>query len=180
MPGLKGKGVLVTGGTSGIGQAIAVKFAEYGANVAINYLRRPEEASDTEQQVRGCVNRVGQSGVRDALVQGEFHEHRRESRQQHWQGTRRRLGRHGGDDGLEHARGAPARPSVQQAPARATAKVLGIAGFEDDLAQARWSYLSHWGDGTGWGIVRGLLDAAGLSPSRATAAHGAAVWVALR
>jgi NAD(P)-dependent dehydrogenase (short-subunit alcohol dehydrogenase family) len=51
MPGLKGKGVLVTGGTSGIGQAIAVKFAEYGANVAINYLRTAEEAADTEQQV---------------------------------------------------------------------------------------------------------------------------------
>ena len=52
MPGLKGKGVLVTGGTSGIGQAIAVKFAEYGANVAINYLRTAEEAADTRQQVR--------------------------------------------------------------------------------------------------------------------------------
>jgi glucose 1-dehydrogenase len=71
MPGLKGKGVLVTGGTSGIGQAIAVKFAEYGAHVAINYLRRPDEAAETEQQVRSCVNRVQQAGVRDVLVQGD-------------------------------------------------------------------------------------------------------------
>jgi glucose 1-dehydrogenase len=71
MPGLKGKSVLVTGGTSGIGQAIAVRFAEYGANVAINYLRRPEEASDTDQQVQACVNRVQQHGVRDVLVQGD-------------------------------------------------------------------------------------------------------------
>jgi glucose 1-dehydrogenase len=71
MPGLKGKGVLVTGGTSGIGQAIAVKFAEYGANVAINYLRQPDEAADTEQQVRACVNSVQQTGVRDVLVQGD-------------------------------------------------------------------------------------------------------------
>ena len=36
MRGLEGKNVLVTGGSSGIGQAIAVRFAEYGANVAIN------------------------------------------------------------------------------------------------------------------------------------------------
>src|SRR5436305_992596 len=71
MPGLKGKGVLVTGGTSGIGQAIAVKFAEYGANVAINYLRQPDEAADTEQQVHACVNKVQQTGVRDVLVQGD-------------------------------------------------------------------------------------------------------------
>jgi glucose 1-dehydrogenase len=71
MPGLKGKGVLVTGGTSGIGQAIAVKFAEYGANVAINYLRTVDEATDTEQQVHACVNRVQQEGVRDVLVQGD-------------------------------------------------------------------------------------------------------------
>jgi glucose 1-dehydrogenase len=71
MPGLKGKGVLITGGTSGIGQAITVKFAEYGANVAINYLHQPGEASETEQQVRACVNRVQQEGVRDVLVQGD-------------------------------------------------------------------------------------------------------------
>jgi hypothetical protein len=62
------------------------------------------------------------------------------------------------------------------APARATAKALGIASFEDAVAQARFNDLSHWGYGTGWGVVRGLLDAAGLPPNRATAAHGAAVW----
>jgi hypothetical protein len=62
------------------------------------------------------------------------------------------------------------------APARATAKVLGIKEFEDDLAKARFSDLSHWGYGTGWGVLRGLLDAAGMSPKAATAAHGAAVW----
>jgi hypothetical protein len=62
------------------------------------------------------------------------------------------------------------------APARATAKVLGIAEFEDDLAKARFSDLSHWGYGTGWGVVRGLLGATGMPARKATAAHGAAVW----
>jgi glucose 1-dehydrogenase len=71
LPGLKGKNVLVTGGSSGIGQAIAVRFAEYGANVAINYLRSPEEAYDTEEQVHACVHRVKQTGVRDVLVGGD-------------------------------------------------------------------------------------------------------------
>jgi glucose 1-dehydrogenase len=69
--GLKGKNVLVTGGSSGIGQAIAVRFAEYGANVAINYLTTPDEAQDTEDQVQACVHRVRQEGVRDVLVQGD-------------------------------------------------------------------------------------------------------------
>jgi glucose 1-dehydrogenase len=69
--GLKGKNVLVTGGSSGIGQAIAVRFAEYGANVAINYLRQPEEAADTESQVQACVAKVQQEGVQDVLVQGD-------------------------------------------------------------------------------------------------------------
>src|SRR5919205_3072397 len=71
LPGLRGKNVLVTGGSSGIGQAIAVRFAEYGANVAINYLRRPEEARDTEEQVRACTAKVAQMGVRDVLVGGD-------------------------------------------------------------------------------------------------------------
>ena len=62
------------------------------------------------------------------------------------------------------------------APARATAKVLGITSFADEIAQARFNDLAHWGYGTGWGAVRGLLDALGLPPPAATAAHAAAVW----
>src|SRR5512147_1821752 len=71
MRGLQDKNVLVTGGSSGIGQAIAVRFAEYGANVAINYLRRPEEARETEDEVHACINKVQQAGVQDVLVQGD-------------------------------------------------------------------------------------------------------------
>ena len=70
MPGLLGKNVLVTGGTSGIGQATAVRFAEHGANVAINYLTTPDEAAGTEEQVHTCLRKVRQHGVRDVLVQG--------------------------------------------------------------------------------------------------------------
>ena len=69
-------------------------------------------------------------------------------------------------------RGRPA----SSAPARATAKVLGIKTFEDGRAEARFNDLSHWGYGTGWGVVRGLLGAFGLSPRAATVAHGAAVY----
>jgi glucose 1-dehydrogenase len=69
--GIEGKNVLVTGGSSGIGQAIAVRFAEYGANVAINYLRQPEEAAETEGQVQACVASVQRHGVKDVLVQGD-------------------------------------------------------------------------------------------------------------
>jgi glucose 1-dehydrogenase len=71
LQGIEGKNVLVTGGSSGIGQAIAVRFAEYGANVAINYLRQPEEAVETEERVQACVGKVQREGVKDVLVQGD-------------------------------------------------------------------------------------------------------------
>ena len=66
--------------------------------------------------------------------------------------------------------------SPSSAPARATAKVLGIKEFESDLAEARFNDLSHWGYGTSWGLLRGLLGATGMSARRATALHGAAIY----
>jgi len=61
------------------------------------------------------------------------------------------------------------------APARATAKALGITAVDADLAQARFNDLSHWGYGTGWGVVRAALGAV-LPPKAATATHLAAIW----
>ncbi len=43
MKGIQGKKVLITGGSSGIGQAVAIKFAEYGADVVMNYYRDCDE-----------------------------------------------------------------------------------------------------------------------------------------
>jgi choline dehydrogenase-like flavoprotein len=57
MPGLKGKNGLVTGGSSGIGQAVAVRFAEHGADVAVNYLTTLDEATRTKEQLHASCAR---------------------------------------------------------------------------------------------------------------------------
>jgi len=48
---LKGKKALVTGGSRGIGRAIAVRLAEAGADVAINYLRQRTAANETVRMI---------------------------------------------------------------------------------------------------------------------------------
>ncbi len=64
---------------------------------------------------------------------------------------------------------------ASSAPADAAAKVLGVEPVNEE-AQARFSNLVHWGYGTAWGGVRGLIAAAGLSGTRATAVHLGMVW----
>jgi NAD(P)-dependent dehydrogenase (short-subunit alcohol dehydrogenase family) len=75
MRGLEGKVVLVTSGTSGIGQAIAARLAEECCRVAINYRRSPSDASQTEAQVQEaleqCIAQVAHQGAAHTLVQGD-------------------------------------------------------------------------------------------------------------
>lgn len=61
------------------------------------------------------------------------------------------------------------------APADAALKVLGLQPA-DDKAKARFSDMVHWSYGTGWGVARGILDAAGCESACAIPAHFAAIW----
>lgn len=45
---LRGKNAVVTGGSRGIGRAIAIKLASLGANVAINYTRSDQQAKEVQ------------------------------------------------------------------------------------------------------------------------------------
>lgn len=64
---------------------------------------------------------------------------------------------------------------ASETPAQAAEKVLDVKP-EVEEAEARFSNLVHWGYGTGWGGVRGLLASAGLSGPAATVAHFGLVW----
>ena len=48
---LDGKVALVTGGSRGIGRAIALEFASRGADIAFNYLRNHRAASETVEEI---------------------------------------------------------------------------------------------------------------------------------
>ena len=57
--GLKGKGAIVTGGSVGIGAAIAIALAKEGANVAITDVGRGEDAA----QVVAAIEALGRKGI---------------------------------------------------------------------------------------------------------------------
>jgi glucose 1-dehydrogenase len=75
MKGLEGKNVLVTGGSSGIGQAIAIRFGRERANVAINYRRDEADAQETaaaiHESVDRCMDDMRHCGVTTVLIQAD-------------------------------------------------------------------------------------------------------------
>ena len=62
---LEGKSAIVTGGSLGIGTAITLRLAEYGANVAINYRKHKEEAEEV-------INKVKALGRKGLVVQADI------------------------------------------------------------------------------------------------------------
>jgi 3-oxoacyl-[acyl-carrier protein] reductase len=66
--GLEGKSAIVTGGSKGIGTAIALALAREGCDVAINYRRHDTEAKEV-------VRRVEEMGRRGLAVQADVSSH---------------------------------------------------------------------------------------------------------
>lgn len=58
---LQGKVALITGGSRGIGRAIALRFAENGADIVVNYVRHRRDAEATAEQIE-------KNGVRCLVV----------------------------------------------------------------------------------------------------------------
>lgn len=50
---LEGKCAIVTGGTRGIGRAVAITLAKEGCNVAINYRKSDKEAGELVEEIKG-------------------------------------------------------------------------------------------------------------------------------
>lgn len=71
MKGLKGKFVLVTGATTGIGNATAIRFAEEGCNVAINFRTNPDAAQETLAAAQQASAANGHAGANHITVYGD-------------------------------------------------------------------------------------------------------------
>lgn len=59
---LKGRNVLVTGGSRGLGALICEKFAAEGANIIVNYNQSAEKAAEVAEK-------VGKHRVKTAIIQ---------------------------------------------------------------------------------------------------------------
>jgi len=75
MKGLQDKVAVVTGGSSGIGQAIAIRLGQEGVHVGVNYVGPVEGAEATKEAIDGgverCMNEVRAAGRKAILVEAD-------------------------------------------------------------------------------------------------------------
>jgi glucose 1-dehydrogenase len=71
MRGLRGKNVLITGASSGIGEAAVIRFGQEGANVAINYHSGADRAKKIEESFKKSCDAIAKSGCKTLLVKAD-------------------------------------------------------------------------------------------------------------
>ena len=71
MKGLTGKFVMVTGATTGIGNATAIRFAEEGCSVSINYRSNPDAARQTLADAQKASAANGHAHAKHMVVYGD-------------------------------------------------------------------------------------------------------------
>lgn len=63
---MRGTRVLITGGTAGLGAAVALRFAAEGAHIAINYAASKDRALSLQSKIKGTY-----SGANVVVLQGD-------------------------------------------------------------------------------------------------------------
>lgn len=72
MHGLKNKNVLITGASSGIGEATVVRFGEEGANVAINYHGEKSDAEKVAKSLKRSCDTIEKAGCKTLLIKADI------------------------------------------------------------------------------------------------------------
>lgn len=153
MKEFEGKVAIVTGGTRGLGRAMALRLARGGATLALNYRRDQQSASRTLEEIRGFA-------PRSILAQADLGE------DQQVRAMVRQVGEELGrvDILIANAAATAFRPLLELKPHHLTRTFnLSVAGFVAAVQEsARWM-------GAGGRVVM----ISGIDSMRFTAGHGA-------
>ncbi len=84
MKGIIHKNALVTGASSGIGQAIAVRLAQEGANVVINYYDDQSGAEATQAQVQAAYELMAKNSLKSLLYKADVSDNEQVTQMFNW------------------------------------------------------------------------------------------------